>query len=247
MKKQVNIIVPCLLVLVSCGKPAPPRDFTKIEMVSVPAGDFKMGGNDDRLRTVNLDAFWIGKNDITVAEFRAYCSAKRIDFGKFKAPEWGWRDDHPMVNVSWQEARDYCNWAGGDLPTEAQWEKAARGTDGREYPWGDEYDANKLCCSKNRYGDANSTAPVGSFPDGASPYGCLDMAGNVWQWCLDVKVPDAHPPAGSRPESGERRVTKGCAWSYWTDESFRCARRGGSVPTYRSDRTGFRLVRSSAR
>ena len=215
-------------------------------MVAVPAGEFKMGGNDNRLRTVTLDAFWIGKTDITVAEFKAYCTVARIDFNKFKAPDWGWRDDHPMVNVSWQEARDYCKWAGGDLPTEAQWEKAARGTDGREYPWGDEYDANKLCCSKKKHRDANSTERVGSYPSGASPYGCLDMAGNVWQWCLDWYDKDAHPDS-TKPGSEARRVTRGGSWSYWDEETFRSAAGGKSVPTFRGDGTGFRLVRTSAR
>ncbi len=133
------------------------------------------------------------------------------------------------------------------MPTEAQWEKAARGTEGREFPWGDEYDANKLSCSKKRHGDANTTAPVGSFPGGVSPYGCLDMAGNVWQWCLDIKDPNVPTPKGNRPDSRERRVAKGGSWRYWNDQTFRSAYQGSSVPTHRGDGTGFRLVRTSSR
>ena len=121
----------------------------------------------------------------TVAQFRAYCEENGINFSGFKAPPWGWIDSHPMVNVTWEDAGRFCIWAGGNFPTEAQWERAARGDkDPREYPWGNEFDANRLQCSRSEVGDANSTAPAGSHPSGASPFGCLDMAGNVWQWCM---------------------------------------------------------------
>jgi len=96
---------------------------------------------------------------------------------------WKWQDDHPIVNVSWDDAVAYAKWAGAALPTEAQWEKAARGTDGRQYPWGNDWDAAKFVSSFG--GNAGGTKPVGSCPDGISPYGALDMAGNVWEWCAD--------------------------------------------------------------
>jgi formylglycine-generating enzyme required for sulfatase activity len=156
------------------------------EMVYVPAGPFLMGDDDredNKRHTVTLSGYYIYKNLVTVGMYRRYCEAT----GKVMPdpPRWGWKDDHPMVKMTWDEAKAYCEWAGGKLPTEAQWEKAARGTDGRKYPWGDEFDQSKLWASKAEFRDAGSTAPVGSFPAGASPYGVLDMAGNAWQWCED--------------------------------------------------------------
>ena len=120
-------------------------------MVYVPAGEFVMG--DDQMprssprRTVTLDAFWIYKNDVTVAQYRKFCQATGRQMPQ--TPTWGWKDDHPVVNVTWDDAKAYCDWAGAALPTEAQWEKAARGTDGRMYPWGNEWDAGKLWCSRS--------------------------------------------------------------------------------------------------
>ncbi len=103
---------------------------TGAEMILSPVGEFLMGGTTARekpMHKVFLDAYRIGRNPVTVREFKAYCADMKIDFSRFPCPRWGWIDDHPMVRVNWQEARDFCSWAGGDLPTEAQWEKAARG------------------------------------------------------------------------------------------------------------------------
>ena len=114
---------------------------TGAEMILIPEGEFLMGGTaagERPIRRVFLDAYRIGKNPVTAGEFMAYCENRKIDSCKFARLRWGWIDDHPMVRVNWQEARDFCIWAGGDLPTEAQWEKAARGADGREYPWGND-------------------------------------------------------------------------------------------------------------
>ena len=189
-----------------------PKD--RAVMVYVPAGSFLMGDNDlaaDKLafprHTVTLDAFWIYKNDVTVAQYRKFCQATGTEMPA--APDWGWKDDHPVVKVSWDDAKAYCDWAGASLPTQAQWEKAARGTDGRKYPWGDEWNPGKLQCWQELLG----TAAVGHYPAGASPYGCLDMAGNVWQWCADwyddnyMKNGTATNPAG--PETGNARVLRG--------------------------------------
>ncbi len=95
---------------------------------------------------------------------------------------WGWIDNHPMAKVHWYDAAAFAKWVGGSLPTEQQWEKAARGTDGRKYPWGDTFDAAKCVCSV--VVKRLNTEPVGSLKSGASPYGCMDMAGNIWEWCV---------------------------------------------------------------
>lgn len=145
-------------------------DLRGIDMILIPAGPFTMGSNEHEyekpVHQVNLRAYRIGRTPVTVGQFRRYCSETGIPFSNFKVPSWGWREDHPMVNVNWEEARAFCVWAGGDLPTEAQWEKAARGPDGRRYPWANEWDAKKCQCSMQNWGDANSTGPVGSFLGG---------------------------------------------------------------------------------
>jgi len=197
------------------------------ELIYIPAGEFTMGSkenlNELPIRKVFLDGYWIGKNIVTVAQFREFCKQKPYNYNwKSLKPQWGWIDSHPMVLVNWDEARAYCKWAGGDLPTEAQWEKAARGTDGRRYPWGDRFQANRLCTN------TQSTAPVGSFPTGASPFGCLDMAGNVYQWCLDFYaasydgMPDRNPTG---PAVGQGRILRGGDWGDDNPRSFRCASR----------------------
>ena len=217
----------------------------KLDLISIPAGEFTMGsdsGDDDEkpVRQVYLDAYKISKNLVTVAQFRLYCEVTgyKFDWDKDK-PDWGWKDDHPMVGVTWEEARAFCRWAGGDLPTEAQWEKAARGTDSRGYPWGNTWDESK--CQNN----ASMTCPVGSFPQGASSYGVLDMAGNVWEWCSDwyqdsySGISDRNP---SGPASGERRVLRGGCWCNSTPDFFRSAHRGDVVPVSRDTFDGFRFA-----
>jgi len=216
-------------------------------MILIPVGEFLMGSSDnDKLagpeekpqHSVYLDAYYIYKNDVTVAEYRTFCTAT----GRVMpaAPPWGWIDTHPIVNVSWDDAKAYADWAGASLPTEAQWEKAARGTDGRIYPWGNEWDAAK--CSNA----ATTTSPVGSFPASASPYGCLDMAGNVGQWCADWYGADYYQHTPSRnptgPETGAARVLRGGSWNNNTSGIFHIPFRGNSDPADSSNNNGFRCV-----
>jgi sulfatase modifying factor 1 len=218
-------------------------------MIHIPAGEFLMGSNDGSndekpQRKVYLDGYYLYKNLVTVAQYRKFCQAKgrRMPL----APSWGWQLDHPMVNVTWEDAAAYATWAGCRLPTEAEWEKAARGTDGREYPWGNEWDASK--CANSVGSSRSSTAPVGSYPRGASPYGCLDMAGNAWEWCADwydesyYKSAPNRNPAG--PTSGTYRVLRGGSWDDFNPIGFRAAFRLRYFPDFRSGDGGFRCART---
>ncbi len=189
-------------------------------MVYIPEGEFIMGTSDAQIdtllkrdldnwnlswfnnekpqRRVYLDGYWMYKHDVTVAQYRKFCGETGHKMPD--APSWGWQDNHPIVNVTWYDAAAYCQWAGVQLPTEAQWEKAARGTDGRMWPWGNKWDSRK--CNSYESG-IGKTSPVGSYPSGASPYGLMNMAGNVWEWCMDerdsgfyAKSPKNNPVAG---------------------------------------------------
>ena len=234
-------------------------------MVTVPVGEFWMGCapqdsscDDDEKpgRTVYLDAFRIDRTEVTVAQYAAcvqdgVCSAANSDLWTCN---WGKaeRDDHPINCVDWKQARTYCRWAGKHLPTEAQWEKAARGTDGRLYPWGEA----KASCRYAVMDDGGSgcgsggTMPVGSRLAGASPYGALDMSGNVYEWLADRYAEDAYQNAGDRnptgPSSGgSGRAIRGGSWISVVARTLRSSNRDRSRPEYRSDDLGFRCVRPS--
>lgn len=201
-------------------------------LVRIPAGPFQMGDSDqpdNPPRTVNLPEFWIGKNDVTNAQYRGFVTAT----GHQSAGDWQsyaqkWGDQAPVVNVSWNDAAAYCQWAGLRLPTEEEWEKAARGTDGRKYPWGNEWDASRC---RN---DASGASPVGSYPSGASPYGCLDMAGNVWQWTASLY-----------DSSHDWRVLRGGSWYNYDAVYFRAACRNSNEPGTYYSTCGFRPARSA--
>jgi formylglycine-generating enzyme required for sulfatase activity len=184
-------------------------DGTDYEMVQVPHGFFLSGGELGETTPKHHSPthapsrspmgydYWIGRNDVTWKQYRAYCKATGEK--EPKAPSFGASDDHPVVNVCGREAANYCKWAGLSVPREAEWEKAARGTDGRWYPWGNDFDGSKCRYNSAKGGDDDDddedapkqdkseahTWPVGSLPGGASPFGALDMAGNVWQICQD--------------------------------------------------------------
>jgi len=187
-------------------------------------------------------------NDVTVAQFRKFCTATGREMPALSPWLKGLPDYHPVENVTWDDAKAYADWAHAALPTEAQWEKAARGTDGRLFPWGNKWDAAKCCngVGKNR---AWHTSPVASYPSGASPYGCLDMAGNVWQWCADCYDRNYYQHSPSRnptgPKPGNERVLRGGSWDYSHPSFFCTTSRFSAATKFRSSNyngIGFRCV-----
>jgi len=221
---------------------------TDMEMVFIPAGGFLMGDEDldPNMRPqhkVYLDAYWIDETEVTNAQYLS-C----IQDGGCRGAEPSHyindtsKNDHPVVYITWQDAADFCEWAGKSLPTEAQWEKAARGTDGNLYPWGNDPPNPRLA---NYNQNINSSTPVGSYPLGASPYGALDMAGNVSEWTADWYEPDYYersPRKNPRgPSTGERHVKRGGTWLITVDFVLRSAFRK-YTGSERSYHIGFRCV-----
>ncbi|MCB9422150.1 MAG: SUMF1/EgtB/PvdO family nonheme iron enzyme [Ardenticatenaceae bacterium] len=164
---------------------------TGLKFVRVPAGEFLYGDKKEKKR---LPEFWIGKTPVTNAVYKRFLDAnpkqnvpfvnadwaKPYNWDKIKRTYPAGKADHPVVLVSWHDAQAFCEWAGLQLPTEEEWEKAARGSDGREYPWGNEQPTRELC---NFGGNEGGTTPVGKYsPQGDSPFSCVDMSGNVWEW-----------------------------------------------------------------
>ena len=192
-------------------------------------------------RTVEMDGFWLGKYEVTNRQYWEFCQQT----GRAFPSESDQGDDHPVTQVDWEDARAYCEHYGLSLPTEAQWEYAARGPGNRMYPWGDDWDPQKLCWGENK-GPNGASSPVGSFPDGASWCGALDMSGNAYEWCADwyqydyyAGGPSSNPPG---PGSGVKRVLRGGSWPARAEESFRCPDRNFNDVDYRSAGVGFRCA-----
>jgi len=213
----------------------------------VPAGPFWMGSDtgpaDERPRhRVVLADYWIDRHPVTNRQFVAFAQETGFAGGEWRKAFAPGKEDHPVVFVSWDDARAYAEWCGKRLPTEAEWEKTARGSDGRRYPWGDRWDGTRCNVS------GRGTTPVDAHPEGASPFGCLDMAGNVFEWCSDWYDPGyyrASPEsAPTGPETGESRVVRGGSWNDDQDLA-RAAYRGYYHPVSRSVDVGFRVLLSS--
>ncbi len=205
----------------------------EIEMVFVPAGDFVMGWDDvSDTEAEHYGArpehthpvprgFFIGRHETTWREYRAFCRAAGRP--EPTAPAFAVQENHPVVNVSWNDAKAFCEWAGLRLPGEAEWEKAARGTNGRPYPWGDDDPENELLnWSENWLG---RTTPVGTYPRGVSPYGAFDMAGNVSEWCddwFDARASERYARGDTTPPaSGSEKVMKGGSFGVNSPQSWR--------------------------
>lgn len=205
-------------------------------MVRVMAGAFTIGSNtrmpdEGPQHTAKLKAFLIDKYEVTNLQYQQFIEATGRHSPRYfqnrTFPEG--KVDHPVTYVSWYDAHDYCKWAGKRLPSDAEWEKVARGTDDRTYPWGDEFDVDKANTparwqSLNQEGD---TSPVGAFPGGVSPYGAYDMAGNVWEWTDSWY---RQYPGNTHPSENYGEIYKTLKGGSWWDCSFyQC---GLSAPVY---------------
>ncbi len=228
------------------------RSADRAVVVKIPAGEFLMGNrNTERTpleHRVFVSDFLIDRTGVTWGQYKQFAGATGIPLPRHE-PYWGILDDHPMVYVSWSEATDYCSWAGARLPTEAEREKAARGTDERKYPWGNEEPDAERAVFRRSWGK-QATAAVGTHPAGASPYGAMDMGGNVWEWCADWYDGDYYErspykdPKG--PATGTSHVVRGGSWdSRPTVLSASCRSWGHSG--YRDGDFGFRCAMDAPR
>ncbi|MGE3062655.1 MAG: formylglycine-generating enzyme family protein [bacterium] len=237
-------------------------------MILVPEGNFMMGDDaheigEEPKHQVYLDEYYIGKYEVTNQQYKRFCDETKREYPKdpeFKGMEQYFTKypNYPVVMVTWHDAQAYCKWSGMRLPTEAEWEKAARSSDSRTYPWGDDDPSDGRYCNHTFnesdyhyderyvvYADDGYeyTSPVGLFEWGVSPYGCYDMAGNVWEWCFDWYGWDAYRnslkdnPKG--PQKGELKVIRGGSF-YFSFSSIRSAFRVGSDPQFGFLHTGFR-------
>jgi formylglycine-generating enzyme required for sulfatase activity len=243
--------------------------FVEPQLVHVPEGEFLMGSTPEQVAAlgrefpegkewfereepqhrISLPAYEMGKYPITNVEYRAF-----VRDTDHRAPPYWEGDtyaeglgDHPVVSVTWHDAMAYCAWLREKtgkpyrLPTEAQWEKGARGADGRTYPWGDEFDGNRC---NSREDEMRTTTPVGQYsPQGDSPYGLADMAGNVWEWTSTLFRPYPYDAEDGRQEQeeGGPRVLRGGSFSYG-QRLVRCACRYWASPDLRDISLGFRVV-----
>ncbi|MFM8320313.1 MAG: SUMF1/EgtB/PvdO family nonheme iron enzyme, partial [Chloroflexota bacterium] len=226
--------------------------------VYIPAGEFQMGsdpadrqaGDEEKpAHAVYLRAYWIDRTEVTNAmyarcEAAGDCQPPAQRASKTRPDYYGAAgfENYPVIYVAWEDARAYCAWADRRLPSEAEWEKAARGEDARPYPWGDRLPSAALANFNSQVGD---TLPAGSYPAGASPYGVLDLAGNVAEWVADwytesyySLAPYTNPPG---PRQGEFRVLRGGSW-FSQARAMRAAFRLWNYPALQADTVGFRCA-----
>ena len=227
------------MVIIPSGtfQPLPP-------MVSIPGGTFQMGSNPGLndmkpVHSVTVAAFSMDRNEVTVGAYRACTSCSAPDSSNVSC-NWGkgGREGHPINCVDWHQATSFCAAVGKRLPTEEEWEYAARGTDDRKYPWGNTEPSTQLCWDRLGGGKPNSTCSVGAYPAGRSPFGLNDMAGNVWEWTSSPYCSYTNQAC-----SNSARVFRGGGWSVGNPAYVRGAIRGFYGPGYRNNGVGFRCAR----
>ena len=230
-------------------------------LVLIPGGKFLAG---DPSFEVERPGFYAGLTTVTNAQYAQFlneakpsktdlekwilfdsaCFVRAKSGGGYEA--YGSKENHPVVQVSWYGAESYCKWAGGRLPSELEWEKASRFTDGRTYPWGKKWDES-LCRNYNNKG-SETTSQVFGYAQGVSPWGLYQVSGNVWEWCQDWYDSDAYKryKAGNltAPASGQSRVLRGGSWLCSYEGFFRCARRSATTRRTAPRHDGVRLFRS---
>ena len=227
---------------------------TPIGMVYIPEGYFQMGrssggnGDEQPLHYVYTSAYYIDKYEVSNSQYKEFVNATGYSEPPFWNNEKFNKLTHPVVGVSWEDAMAYASWKGGRLPTEAEWEKAARGTDGRPFPWGRKFDKGFFFYFINIYGEDDNfayTAPVTYYEGGTSPFGLHNMAGNVWEWCLDwyqknyyFNSPERNPEG---PSVGDMKVFRGGSWTNNID-GVEVTRRARNLPATRKKIYGFRIV-----
>ncbi|HET7090688.1 MAG TPA: SUMF1/EgtB/PvdO family nonheme iron enzyme [Anaerolineae bacterium] len=263
MRRSMILLVVSLVLLAVCAASSQPlTSFGLDSMVAVPAGWFWMGQDDGPesnrpQHAVYLDAFAIDRTEVTMAAFTEFVAATGYQAKGWEPPlrlppraggaGGGPHADEPAAGIMWQDADAYCRWFGKRLPTEAEWEKAARGTDRRIYPWGDQWNADCANTADSGYG---RVLPVGSFLDGASPYGALDMAGNVAEWVSDYfdagyyAISPERNPTG--PDIVVDHVLRGGSWASPSAHA-QTFFRDSSHSARRNPRVGFRCALSLAR
>ncbi len=251
--------VACAVALSPVFAAAPVKELDPVPMVTIKAGSFLMGNDNPQgradewpQRMVHVDAFTIDQVEVTNERYMAFVTMtghrnppNPYGTGSLTSPKG--IEQLPVVQVTWYDAKAYCTWAKKRLPTEAEWEKAARGTDGRQFPWGNDQ-PSLLRDNYDREWDGEKTMhPVGTKPEGDSPYGVKDMAGNAREWVQDWYDPDYYASAPTRnpvgPDKGVVRVIRGGSWHSPVSDIGAAARgRGGFA--LQTHGTGFRCARS---
>lgn len=236
------VVLLSLWIFIACAPEG--QDFT--EMVFIPAGSFIMGSNHSKEEDANpshlvyLEAFWIDRYEVTNEQYRKCVLAKACsepdDLSSYNDPLFA---NHPVVYVSWHDARDYCQWMGKRLPSEAEWEKAARGDQGSIYPWGNEPRVECLNAGRRSMG----TTSVGAFPCNASPYGAMDMAGNVWEWVEDWYEPYPNSHYATELFGQKVKVVRGGSWNHPLEDA-RSYHRDFAHPSRALVVVGFRCAAS---
>jgi formylglycine-generating enzyme required for sulfatase activity len=264
------LVISLTFMLITVAYPGEPKVGVEVvpqgtkggPMMFIPAGEFMMGCNSEvdkeciedekPYHRVYLDDYYMDKHEVTAGDYEKCVNAKscsKLNSGSICNNGNSRKSNHPINCVNWNQADNFCKWAGKRLPTEAEWEKAARGTDGRIYPWGNEFDCNKSCNSVKPC-NHNSTCTAGSIPADMSPFGAMDMGGNVWEWVADwygagyFKISPSNNPRGA--SSGKYRVLRGGSWGVSHPEILRVSYRFWINPTANNWDWGFRCARSGS-